>query len=61
MTEFPSLENSVRKIARKKNRGETCDAVVKIEGSIYNEFFEVRIRVQEENGVREAHEGPTSY
>jgi hypothetical protein len=35
--------------------------VVKTSGSIYEEFLSCRTSIPEENGVRKAHEGPTSY
>ena len=57
----PWRSRSVKKIARNKNRGETCDTMVKTYGSIYKEFLSCKTSISEENGVGKAHEGPTSH
>ena len=45
--------------ARNENRGYLHDTMVKTFGSIYNDFLPTKIRIIQENGVREAHEVPT--
>ena len=50
-----------QKTAQNKNRGETCDAVVKTPVSIYKEFLSCKTSIREENRVGRAHEGPTRH
>ena len=53
----PWRSRSVRKIDQNKNRGETCDTVVKTPVSIYNEFFPSKTSNMEEKRSRESPRG----
>ena len=57
----PYRSRSVRKIVRNKNRGDLCDTVVKMPGSIYKEFLSCKTSNPGENGVEKAHVGPMSH
>ena len=50
----------LQKQARNENRGDLHDTRVRPFGRIYNEFFPTKSSTPQENGVREAHEVPTS-
>jgi hypothetical protein len=53
----PWGSRSVRKIARNKNRGETCNTTVKTSESIYNEIFSYRTSNMEEKQSQESPRG----
>ena len=54
-----SHSKSATGTARNENRRYLRDTVFKTFGGIYNKFLPTKIRNIQENGVREAHEGPT--